>query len=404
METIFLKRAVGTMIVLVTALMLGFSSPSVASVGDIAQGVVGGRIYVSPSVDNVRASGDIDPRSAIVVVNSDDVGAQSLSSFAHKLRDATDREEKVLIVISNDSNDTEVISSAGINAGTIHSFSSGARSGQSRVDAFVKNMDNITTLIDRADNAEGDNEGDFKPMDVLVKIGTMVASGMAVVFSVIVIQRAFKNKRKMPDDNASDEVAYVSNKNTPPRVKELVKDIANLAEEHDKTSLILSENMRTLVRSVNILFTEPSRDQRQYQRADDEYSDKLSKLYAVLGESYCLDIGKNPGAWEDPDMKVREVGNAVLALDTEVSSNIRKAKSRSDLDFSYSLDHLYHRAVREGKDEKLSTPDVPGSEDVDVNLGAEDAVGTTSEANLNTGSDVEAELDAETDEDSSKHD
>lgn len=66
-------------------------------------------------------------------------------------------------------------------------------------------------------------------------------------------------------------------------MKELVKDIANLAEEHDKTSLVLSENMRTLVRSVNILFTELVRDQSQYQRADDEYTDKLSKLYTILG-------------------------------------------------------------------------------------------------------------------------
>lgn len=390
MEAFSLKRAVGTMIVLVIALMLGFSSPIMASSDDIAQGVAGGRIYVSSNVDNVRASGDIDPRSAIVVVNSDDVGAQSLASFAQTIRNATDREEKVLIVISSDSNDTEVIASAGISARTIHSFSSGARSAQSRVDAFVKNMDSITTMIDKSDNSQANSDDTINPMDNVVKIGTVSASAVAVIISSIVIHRAFRRKKKMPDD-AEDEVVYVSNKATPPRVKELVKDIANLAEEHDKTSLVLSENMRTLVRSVNILFTELVRDQSQYQRADDEYTDKLSKLYTILGESYCLDIGKNPDKWDDPDMKVTEVSNAILVLDTEVSSNIRKAKSRSELDFSYSLDPLYERAVGGKKDEESFTPvndaDGTDTEGIDAESDTDSGIDTESQPTDNTEKD-----------------
>lgn len=90
-------------------------------------------------------------------------------------------------------------------------------------------------------------------------------------------------------------------------------------------------------------------------------------------------------------MKVTEVSNAILVLDTEVSSNIRKAKSRSELDFSYSLDPLYERAVGGKKDEESFTPvndaDGTDTEGIDAESDTDSGIDTESQPTDNTEKD-----------------
>ncbi|MRX43813.1 hypothetical protein [Agromyces kandeliae] len=71
-----------------------------------------------------------------------------------------------------------------------------------------------------------------------------------------------------------------------------------------------------------------------------EYDDKLRKLTAALDRDYLLDILTHPHLWDDPDERVREVRDAVVAVSDELVQNIKQVNARRGLHFQVSLDGL----------------------------------------------------------------
>ncbi|WP_353815092.1 hypothetical protein [Agromyces sp. SYSU T00266] len=71
-----------------------------------------------------------------------------------------------------------------------------------------------------------------------------------------------------------------------------------------------------------------------------EYDDTLRKLTAALDRDYLLDILTHPHLWDDPDERVREVRDAVVAVSGELVENIKQVNARRGLHFQVSLDGL----------------------------------------------------------------
>ncbi|WP_207207192.1 hypothetical protein, partial [Agromyces binzhouensis] len=71
-----------------------------------------------------------------------------------------------------------------------------------------------------------------------------------------------------------------------------------------------------------------------------EYDDKLRKLTAALDRDYLLDILTHRHLWDDPDERVREVRDAVVAVSDELVQNIKQVNARRGLHFQVSLDGL----------------------------------------------------------------
>jgi hypothetical protein len=84
-----------------------------------------------------------------------------------------------------------------------------------------------------------------------------------------------------------------------------------------------------------------SEDQRQL--AEIEYGDKLAKLTAAVDRQYLLDILKHPNLWDDPDERVSEVRDAVVAVSEQLVENIKQVNAQRALHFQVSLDSLIGR-------------------------------------------------------------
>ena len=84
-----------------------------------------------------------------------------------------------------------------------------------------------------------------------------------------------------------------------------------------------------------------SEDQRQL--AEIEYTDKLGKLLIALDRGYLLDILTHPQLWDDPDQRVSEVRDAVVAVSEQLIENIKQVNAQRGLRFQVSLDSLIGR-------------------------------------------------------------
>ena len=98
----------------------------------------------------------------------------------------------------------------------------------------------------------------------------------------------------------------------------------------------------TIVDNVTQLFQRLGKKglEGEYSRAEVEYGPKVAKLTTALDRDYLLDILTNPRLWDDPNDRVAEVRQAVVAVSNELLENIKQVNARRALHFQVSLDSL----------------------------------------------------------------
>lgn len=81
-------------------------------------------------------------------------------------------------------------------------------------------------------------------------------------------------------------------------------------------------------------------DRSQRRLAEIEYDDKLRRVAAALDHDYLLDVLANPRLWDSPEQQVRDVQDAVNAVDGQLLDNIKQVNAHRALVFQVGLDGL----------------------------------------------------------------
>ncbi|WP_401000466.1 hypothetical protein [Agromyces sp. GXQ0307] len=128
-------------------------------------------------------------------------------------------------------------------------------------------------------------------------------------------------------------------------LRALAAEYAQVGARGNAVAAQTANDMMGIAQNVEELFVRLDRaggGQADGQRglAAIEYDDTLRKLTAALDRDYLLDILTHPHLWDDPDVRVREVRDAVVEVSGELVQNIRQVNARRGLHFQVSLDGL----------------------------------------------------------------
>jgi hypothetical protein len=103
-----------------------------------------------------------------------------------------------------------------------------------------------------------------------------------------------------------------------------------------------AQDLQAIAGNVTELFERLAGRGSESQRrlAEIEYGDKLAKLSAAVDRKYLLDILTHPQLWDDPDERISEVRDAVVAVSEQLVENIKQVNAQRALHFQVSLDSL----------------------------------------------------------------
>lgn len=135
----------------------------------------------------------------------------------------------------------------------------------------------------------------------------------------------------------------------PPRIRARIAKLMALRQLYlvhaaagDRAALNVIGRVDSVVANVTDLFRRLSvkADKEQRRLAQAEYEDKLDTLAAALDRDYLLDMLVNPGLWDSPEQRIRNVQGAIEAVDAQLLHNIRQINARRGLVFQVALDGL----------------------------------------------------------------
>lgn len=183
----------------------------------------------------------------------------------------------------------------------------------------------------------GDSGDGFDPVLGLVIGGAVLVAAAGAVFGVV---RARRRGGGAVDAKLPDPIRrHVAG------LRSLAAEYAQVGARGNAVAAQTANDMLGIAENVEELFVRLDRagaGQAGSQRgiAAIEYDDTLRKLSAALDRDYLLDILTHPHLWDDPDVRVREVCDAVVAVSGEVVQNIKQINARRGLHFQVSLDGL----------------------------------------------------------------
>lgn len=131
-------------------------------------------------------------------------------------------------------------------------------------------------------------------------------------------------------------------------LRKSMETFGRLTTKHTQLGYATAKPMKSLLGHLNELFTRLERkgnEGNQKALAEVEYTHSISKLNAALGADYYLDIAKDETLWTKSRERLREVEDAVKALDDQALENIRQVNSSQDLNLRVSLESILSTAA-----------------------------------------------------------
>lgn len=135
----------------------------------------------------------------------------------------------------------------------------------------------------------------------------------------------------------------------PPRIRARLDEFVSLrplyvlrAATGDSAASNVIGQIDSLVADSTALFHRlgSKADKAERGRAEAEYEDKLGKLADALHRDYLLDILANPRLWESPETRIREVREAMDAVDEQIVDNIKQVNAHRGMVFQVRLNTL----------------------------------------------------------------
>jgi hypothetical protein len=357
-------------VVLGVSLALSGAAPAGAAtyLDDAVEGLSGARGWVSAEVRdevNVERVLAADPSGTVAVAvlpvtASLEVGATELAA---ELR-ATTEWSTVVVAVGADIS----ASSAGLERDAALSIANEAEDSSRTLEG---NLIQAVGAIGQALGSTEDGAAAAEPSEssgLLERFWRVVARVLLVllliplaVVAVVVLVVLLRRRRRVfgPPVRVSRE--------TPPQVAELLEVLRGLRARYlaVREPAAARSAAADMVLAITRIVVDTSELFRRLARkgggdqiavAEVEYRDQVSKVVAVLGEDYYLDILTRPELWDDPVGRARVVEDAIEAFAQQIIENTKQVNASQDLRFQVSLDSLA-RATRDQTAGLYDAPD-----------------------------------------------
>ncbi len=302
-------------------------------VDDAATGLQSSTVYVSPEVKDSAALTDaiqsqIGDASVGVAVFSDNAALEASGpDIVAQLGQRTGYDTIVVAVGDDLSAGSHVL-----DPGEAMSIANQAESSAGSLqDALTETVQGVVAASDSPPPAaDGGSAG------LVIGLALAAAVVVAAILGVVAVVR--RRGRRAVDEPP-----------VPPAIAAQVQVLHALSVDYAAAGVAghpiagqTAQDVQAIAENVTQLFErlagKGSEDQRRL--AEIEYGDKLAKLTAALDRQYLLDILIHPNLWDDPDERVSEVRDAVVAVAEQLVQNIKQVNAQRALHFQVSLDSL----------------------------------------------------------------
>lgn len=305
-------------------------------VDDAAAALDSSAVYVSPEVDGAAALADaiqrqIGDASVGVAVFSDNAALEASGpDIVAELGQRTDYDTIIVAVGDDLSAGSHVL-----DAGEAMSIANEAESSADTLQGAL--VETVSGVVAASDAPPPPTDGGSGGLVIGLAIG-VAALAAAIVGAVALVRR-----RRRP---------IAAEPPVPPALAAQIATLHGLSVDYAAAGVAghpiagqTAQDIEAIADNVTTLFErlagKGSEDQRHL--AEIEYGDKLAKLTAALDRQYLLDILTHPNLWDDPDERVSEVRDAVVAVSEQVVENIKQVNAQRALHFQVSLDTLIGR-------------------------------------------------------------
>jgi hypothetical protein len=302
-------------------------------VDDAATALEASAVYVSPEVDGAAAltstlQTQVGDASVAVAVFSDNAALEASGpEILGELAQRTDY-DTIIVAVGDDL----LAGSRVLDRGEAMQIANEAeQNGGSLEDNLTETVQGVVAASDSPPPVTEDGSGG-------VVIG--LAIGAAVVVGAIVGVFALVRRRRQPP---------LAEAPVPEGILTQVQTLQALSVDYAAAGVTghplagqTAQDLHAIADNVTELFERLAGKSSESQRrlAEIEYGDKLAKLTAAVDRKYLLDILTHPRLWDDPDERVSEVRDAVVAVSEQLVENIKQVNAQRALHFQVSLDSL----------------------------------------------------------------
>ncbi|GAA1058879.1 hypothetical protein [Agromyces bracchium] len=298
-------------------------------------------VYVSSEVDGASALQDallaqVGDDSIAVAVFSDNAALEASGPEIVTQLAETTGYDTIIVAVGDDLS----AGSRVLDAGEAMQIANEAESGAGSLDvALTETVQGVQAADEPAPLVGGGDGGaGIGPILGLVIGAAVLVAAAGAVFGVVRARR--RRGRGAVDAKLPEPIRrHVAN------LRSLAAEYAQVGARGNAVAAQTANDMMGIAENVEELFVRLDRagggaGAGQRGIAAIEYDDTLRKLTAALDRDYLLDILTHPHLWDDPEERVREVREAVVAVSGELVQNIKQVNARRGLHFQVSLDGL----------------------------------------------------------------
>ncbi|GAA1057941.1 hypothetical protein GCM10017608_03430 [Agromyces luteolus] len=309
-------------------------------VDDASEALQSTPVYVSSEVDGASALQDAllaqvgDDPIAVAVFSDNAALEASGPEIVSQLAETTGY-DTIIVAVGDDLSAGSRVLDAGEAMQIANQAESGADSLGAALTETVQGVQAADEPAPLVGGGSGDGGGLGLGLGLVIGAAVLVAAGGAVFGVIRARRRRASSAGRLPDPISR----HVAN------LRSLAAEYAQVGARGNAVAAQTANEMMGIAENIEELFVRLDRagggaGAGQRGIAAIEYDDTLRKLTAALDRDYLLDILTHPHLWDDPEDRVREVREAVVAVSGELVQNIKQVNARRGLHFQVSLDGL----------------------------------------------------------------
>lgn len=276
---------------------------------------------------------------AVAALPEGAVNTLSATSVAGMIQEKTGR-DTIIVVIERDGKDAFGVASTGDAAAITEALYTNNNTDNGG-DAVLAAMDTIIAKSSVTATGTVDTKGGPAAAD---GTGIGLVGGAGLFLGLVVIAAvAMKFRHKLKQVSAQNASTNITYDELPEELRKQLQEYQRIVRKHAQTAdQVFMIRLESILKHLQELFRRLDKKGQSHQArmASVTYVDVLGKLNRALSEDYYLDIAANPTLWSNPQERLAEVRQAVVATDDQLVDNIKQVNASQDLDFQVALESL----------------------------------------------------------------
>lgn len=317
-------------------------------VTEAVKGLADSNVYVNKDASLSKSSEIQDQIEGtdvgVAVLPSMSNGTLSADQIASQILNSSEGYKKIIVVIDNNNNDlygVATFSKDDREDMLIALNTNNTGDGGEMILSQIDTLTSATTSTTVDTGSLPDTDGGVSMGAIALTGGGLIGVAAAVTVGFVVFQRVMREKGK--------KTAKVDMKVIPNELRKKIEELSSLSKAHMRAgNTEVVTNLNHILANLQELFKriEKKGTQSQANLAAITYEDNVTKLTQALGSEYYLDIAESPNLWDNPQTRMREVEEALVAVDSELVNNIRQINASRDLEFQVALEVLTQSVER----------------------------------------------------------